>query len=177
MATKKPKKPADALDLFAQACEEDPRQALIVLLWKLRHQFPDLAVNIDRKDLGGLKACAEYLEVTPTLRIFRRPAIPARAATPPTHEHPKGLPGFAGAPASEHVTILVTDGGKNHDSFRPIENNEEDAQASERAAAVRQAKQMAPALAQQVASQATGGEFSKELVVEICSYAALLARA
>lgn len=178
MATKKAAaKPADELDLFVKACADDPSQAVIALLWKFRHQLPDLAAQIDRKDLGGLKACADYLEVKPTLRIFRREDVPARAAQPPSAEYPKGLPGFAGAPASEHVTILVTDGGKNHDGFRPIENNEEDAQAAERAAALRQAKQLAPGLAQQVASQAAGGEFSKELVIEVCSYASMLARA
>lgn len=177
MATKKaPKLPPDALDQFVDACKQDPTEAAIAILWKLRHQFPELAIQIGRKDLKGLNDCAGYLEVVPTLHIHRREAVPARAAQPPSAEYPKGVPGFAGAPASEYVTIGVVAHGTT-DSFKPIENNEEDAQAGENAAALRTAIEQTPGLAQMVSNNAAQGIFSEELVMELAANAMALARA
>src|SRR5688572_23121386 len=146
--TKKPApKQVDQLDAFEALANKDPRQALALVLWKLRHQRPEMAVQITREDLQGLKDCTQYLNVQPDVRIFRRPGVPARPAVPPTAANPKGSPGFQGAPAAEFVTIVMVSKG-TEDTFRPIENNEEDAQAADRQEALRRAREETPLLAQ-----------------------------
>ena len=178
MVTKKktPPPPPDALDSFVALAQKDPKQAIALMLWKQRHQRPELATQVTRKDLEGFGACTAYLNVIPDVRIFRRPEVPARAAVPPSDANPKGVPGFHGAPAAEFVTITMVNKG-TEDTFRPIENNEEDAQAADRQEHLRAAREDAPGLAQRVANSAAGGEFSQQLVLELCSYATTLARA
>lgn len=178
MATAKKKAPipTDELDAFLARCTADPKQAIALMLWKQRHARPEMAVQIERKDLQGLRDCAAYLAVEPDVRIFRRPGVPARAAQPPTAENPKGTPGFQGAPAAEFVTIVMVAKG-TEDTFRPIENNEEDAQAADRQENLRRAREETPVLAQRIASSAAAGEFSQQMILELCSYATTLAMA
>lgn len=177
MATKKvaPKTPADELDAFVERANKDPRQALAIMLWKLRHERPEMSIKVDRRDLAGLHDCTAYLNVQPDVRIFRRPGIEPRAAIP-ADGNQKGVPGFPGAPAAEFATIVMVAKG-TEDTFKPIENNEEDAQAADRQEHLRQARENTAGLAQRVAGSAAAGEFSQALILELCSYATSLAQA
>ncbi|CAB4223231.1 hypothetical protein UFOVP1670_5 [uncultured Caudovirales phage] len=178
MATpkKEPKPPADVLDLLAEQGNTNPKIIIAQMLWKARHHYPDLAMTITRDDVAKFRACTDYLEVTPDVRIFRRSAIPARAAQPGVAGKPDGIPGYAGSPAAEFVTVVLVNKG-TEDGFKPIENNEDDAQAGERQEKLRRAKENVPQLATMVNNAAAHGDFSQALVMELCEAAMLLAKA
>ncbi len=170
MATRKPKQ--DALDALAAG---DLKDVIALMLWKQRHENPDMAVLITEKDISGLKACTEYLNVEPDVRVFRRAAIPARAGEAAQGSKP-AVPAFAGAPAASFVTVTMVAKG-TEDTFKPIENNEEDAVKGERLAYLRRLRETIPTLSAQVRGQAAAGEFSQALVMELAEGAAALAQA
>lgn len=174
MATKKVAK-KDMLDEFAELANKDPKQALALVLWKMRHENPEMSVLITEKDLTGLRDCATYLDVVPDVRIFRRPAIPAHDAVPAAPGR-VAINAFPGAPAAAFVTVAMVAKG-TEDTFKPIENNEEDAVKGENAAELRRLKAELPGLATLVNNQAAGGTFSAEQVMEVCRGAVLLAQA
>jgi hypothetical protein len=74
MAKPKPTR-KDPLDELATG---DLKRIIALMLWKQRHENPEMAVLINRKDLKGLRDCAAYLEVEPDVRIFRRQGDPDR---------------------------------------------------------------------------------------------------
>lgn len=165
---------SDTLDRFKQTATTNPEKAAIMLLWLMRHHYPDLSIPVSEHDINALAECAAYLKITPALKVDRRPAIPARPAQPPTALHPQGVPGFEAKPAGKNVMIQLVD-AESGDTFKPVENNEEDFERQAEAQRKARIRTETPQLAQMVHAAAARGEYSQELVMELAQAAITLA--
>lgn len=144
-------------------------RALQLLLWKNRFDNPELSAQITAPDIKGLDDCADYLKITPDVRIWRPGGLPAIAATSKT-------PGRAFIPYKDYVMVQMVEKGTEN-SFKPVENNETDFDRSQAAAAVRALREQIPVLAAAVKSAVAGGTFSESEIIELCEAATKLARA
>lgn len=85
----------DPLDLLA---EGDPKNVMALMLWKVRHRYPQLSMEITKKDIEQFKASCDYMGVKVGVAIIHpqgreatpgrkaegdRPAVPPRPAEPP----------------------------------------------------------------------------------------------
>lgn len=138
----------------------NPNRALQVLLWKIRHRYPDLAVTITAEEIAALDACTDYLEVTPEAKVSR-PHI-GQAGQPMT-------------PAPYVVIAMVQAGTQN--AVRAIENNQADRDRQIRAEQVRA---IAAAARQKTAMLRNGlraGTFSESEIDDALGEFATLAQA
>lgn len=170
MATKTVKK----LDILDQLAASDPKEIIALLLWKDRHRNPDLSVQITEKDLTGFRACTDYLEVVPKVRIERPQGVPAQEAIP-AQGNRRAIAARAEEPPRPFVVVQIVDA--KGDGFKPIENDEEGAQLRDRADALRKHRDGASALANQLIADARSGNFSSSMVIEAAESLIALARA
>jgi hypothetical protein len=182
----------DPLDMLAA----DPNRLLGLLLWQRRIDRPELSTAITKKDIDGMAQGVEYVAGEADgveVRAFRRgdrvlvqlvdaksKAVVRRQVMGKDKEGrdimvAKDLDVEVrdGRPVMQPGDEIVSIG----DAIRPIENNQEDFDASERAERLRVARASAPDLAAMVKQSALMGTFSKELVVEACDKLVLLASA
>lgn len=138
-----PKKatPKSELEKFAQA---SAGEHIALVLWKFRHQIPDLAVTVNEADLKGFSDCIEYLKVKPEVKVVLRP---------------------------NYVGIVLVQAGTGDDTspgnaIKVIENNEEDAVRGEEAEQIRRMRERAPDLAYRLEVDAQAGTFSADMVIE-----------
>lgn len=138
-----PKKavPKTALEKFAQAKSEEH---IALILWKFRHQIPDLAVTINEADLKGYQDCLDYLKVKPEVKVVSRP-------------------NYVGIVLVQKDTGDETNPGN---AIRVVENNEEDAARGEAAEQTRRMRERAPDLAYRLEVDAQAGTFSADMVIE-----------
>lgn len=170
MATKSVTK-LDALDQLALA---DPKEIIALLLWKDRHRNPEMTVQFTEKDIAGFKACVEYLEVVPKVRIQRPQGLPAQEAIP-AEGNRRAIAARAAEPPRPFVVVQVVDA--KGDSIKPIENDEEGAQLRDQAETLRRHRDGAAALANQLIADARSGNFSSSMVIEAAESLKALARA
>jgi hypothetical protein len=130
--------------------------ALAMLLWQQRIANPEMSIEITPADIDSLRACAEYLSVTPAVRIFR-----------PVQMAEKTLrPGF-------YVQLVDEATGS---TFKPIESDEKELDRSQAAAKWRSAKESIPELVRTVKSAMARGETSDYVINELCDAAMLVAQ-
>lgn len=173
MATQ-PKKAAklDPLDTLAQG---DPKRVIALMLWKARLREPDMYVKIDERDLKGFEDCVAYLKVKPDVMVKHPPGLPAQAAIPAMGNR-RAVPARAATPPKPFVIVtLVEEGTEN--VIRPMENNEEDYDASQDAAQVRKARDQAPGMADRLMQQGRTGDFSLSDITDAANALLTLARA
>lgn len=166
---KKAAPPAPPLDLLDQFTKWDPKNAIAILLWKMRHQLPDLTLQVTEQDITSFQACVEYLGIEPTVKIYRpmgRPASPEIPAVPGTAGRPgrSAIPARPADPPRPFVLVQLLDQEGNQ--FKPIENNEEAAREAERAAQVKRAKEQGVMIANRVLADVGAGVFSNETMKE-----------
>src|SRR5690242_17827218 len=63
----------DALDALVAGSVKD---VVALMLWKNRHNEPEMAVKLTEHDLRGFEACVGYLGVKPEVRIVRPQGSP-----------------------------------------------------------------------------------------------------
>lgn len=168
----------DTLDLLADG---DPKKIIALLLWKMRHQMPELSTQITEKDVSEFERSCDYLGVTPDVAIVRpqgRPAqeaIPAAAAKPGSPAR-RGVPARPAEPARPYVFVGVVAKG-TMDSVKPIESDEDAARRRDEADYLRRTKDKAPGLAGQILADAQRGVFSNATLAEAAQALQTLARA
>lgn len=151
-ATKKVFK--DPLDELAEG-EKD--RIIMLMLWQNRLRVPDMFVQLTEKDIDGFEACTRYLKVSPRLLIRRPPGLPGQDAIPASPGR-RAVPAREPTPPKPYVVVALVDQDGN--TFKPIENNEEDYDRSLDAQRVQKAKSEAPMLADRLIAQARSGEYS-----------------
>lgn len=165
-------KPADPLDEFAAA---DPKAVMALMLWKARLREPDLFVQITEKDLEGFHACMRYLKVIPDVRIHRPQGLPATPAVPAT-AHRSAIPAREATPPKPFVMVTLVEKGTDN-GIRPVEDNQDDFEASELAVLVRKASDNAQTYADRIVNAANSGEFSLSEMRDAAEALLILARA
>lgn len=167
MATKKPH-PLDAV-------AADPKKVIALMLWKARHQEPDMYVQITERDLEAFNASNTHQKMVPDVMIKRPAGLPAQAAVPASAGR-RAVPGReAGEPKPYVIVTLVEKGTEN--VIRSVEDNQADLDTSRDAAAVRKARDQADSLAGRILGQMRTGEFSNSDLQDAADALVLLARA
>jgi hypothetical protein len=143
----------------------DPKQIIALMLWKNRHNNPEMVIQINEADIKGLTDCTTYQGIEPDVRIFRRGALPPHDAIPGTPGR-AGVNAFPGMPAADFVTVAMVAKG-TEDTFRAVENNEQDLAIGEKLR--NRARLLANALpiANRVRNSAAAGDFSSSDIVEL----------
>src|SRR5258708_10680054 len=121
----RPDIPRDPLDALVAGPLKD---VIALMLWKNRHNEPELNVQLTERDLSAFKACVEYLHVTPEVRIVRPQGMPGHEAIPATRTR-SAIPAAEPTPPKPYVTICLVERGTEN-AIRPVENNEQDWQAA-----------------------------------------------
>ncbi len=164
----------DPLDSFAKIAAAHPEHALQLLFWKHRHQNPEFVHQITPADLKGFNDCVTYLDVKPTVRIFRPQGLPDNPGQE-ARGNRRAIPPRAGTPPKDFVVIQMVDSAGN--SIVPIENNEEDQDRGKQAREVARMREQAPGLADLLLRQAASGDFSTSTLQEAASMLKALAKA
>lgn len=150
----KPKlEPQDPLDALATGPVED---VLAMMLWKVRHQHPDLSMQFTPKDLTGYAQCVEYQKATPEVRVFRPQGIPAQEAIP-AQGNRRAVPARPAMPPRDFVVVSLVHQG-TEDAIRVVENNEEDNERRKAAEHLASVKAQVPDLAARLERYARSGE-------------------
>lgn len=163
--------PKDALDALALGPAKD---VIALMLWKNRHNEPELNVQITERDLAGFKACVEYLHVTPEVRIVRPQGMPGHDAIPATRTR-SAIPAADPTPPKPYVTICLVERGTEN-AIRPVENNEQDWAAAEEAKNFNRARDRALQLAGELQRAAATGDYSSSVLNDAAQCLAALAR-
>lgn len=162
---------ADPLDALAR----DSFRVIQLMLWKARHQNPDMYVQITREDLQGFEDCVRYLKVEPDVMITHPAGLPAQAAIPATANR-RPVPAREATPPKPYVMVALVEKGTQN-AIRPVENNEADFDTAREAQATRRAADRAPELAGLIIRQAQSGEFSLSDIQDAADALMTLARA
>ena len=174
----KKEEPKDVLDRFVEEAQANPRRAIALMLWQARLQAPDMYVRVDEKAIKGFDDSVNYLKVKPAILIHHEPGLPAQPAIPATHNR-RAVPAREATPAKPYAVIALVeekDGKPSMDMIKPVENNQEDYDASIDAAAVRRARDNAPDLAMRLQRAATSGDFSSADLQDAANALVLLAK-
>lgn len=163
------------LDQFDALAASDPKKIIALMLWKLRHRFPEMAMEITEKDIKGFNDCVAFLRVEPAVLIKRPGGVPAQEAQPAAGNR-RAVPARAAIPPKDVVVVaLVADGTEN--AIRAVENNVDDYQAGQDAQKVQSARERATELANRITSQANTGDVSLSDVRDAADALLLLAKA
>ena len=169
MATRKPKQ-QDQFDALAAG---DPQRVMALMLWKHRLNQPDMCVQIDEQDIQGFDDCVAYLKVKPQVRVYRPEGVPEQPPVP-AQGNRRAIPGRAAIPPRPYVMVVLTD--QKGDVIRPVENNQEDYDASLERAKVQRYRDNAPQLAQTLLNMAKSGEYSLAVMQECADSLVALSR-
>lgn len=163
----------DALDRFAFA-EDHFVSALMMVFWKARHANPEFTITVDSADLKGFQDCIQYLEVTPTIRVYRPQGLPAQEAVPATGKR-RAVPGRPAKPPADYVVVQMVD--KDGNSIKAVENNDADYERAGEAAKLRTIRDSAPGLAAQLEADVRSNTLSTSTILEAAAALKVLARA
>ena len=165
---------SDPLELFAKLAERDPKQAIMLLFWKARHQNPEFTVNITPEDVKGFTDCVNYLQVEPEVRIYRPQGLPAQASVP-AHGNRRAVPGREAKPPKPFVVVQMVDAEGN--AIVPIENNEEDLAAGAKAKNLARIRENAPSLHARLMADVRTGNLSTDIITEAANNLLALSKA
>lgn len=164
-------KAKDALDQFASAGAE---RALQLVLWKGRHQNPEMTVLVSEADLRAFDECMHYQKVTPEILLYRPEGRPAQAAIPAAGNR-RAVPGRSAEPPRPYVIVGLVERG-THDAVKPVENNAEDYGRGELARQVQVVKRNLTVWASELRRAAVAGDFSSSTLEEVARALELWAR-
>lgn len=138
-----------------------------MLLWKNRIANPEMTVEVTEKDILAWQECVTYLNIDTQLKIHRpqgRPAAEAIAAVPGTPQRPgrSAIPARPADPPRPFVLVQLLDQDGN--TFKPIENNEQDRQRQEEAERLRRARDQGRNLATQLQHDMGSGVYSNATI-------------
>lgn len=162
--------PKHPLDKFAEGPLAD---VIAMLFWKARMQNPEMTVTVNESDIKGLADCAEFLEVTPKVMVYRAPGTPAVPEVPATRNSP-ARPARPAGPPRDFVVVQLVDQDGN--VFKPIENNERDFDKSQVAERLRRIREQAPGMAGMVRGMMQSGTFSNSELGDLCEAFEFLAK-
>lgn len=165
----------DALDTLAEEAAFDATKVIALMLWKDRHRNPEMAVQITEADITSFKACTDYLEVTPEVRIVRPQGRPAQEAVPAQGKR-RAVSARAAEPARPFVAVNVVAKGTTN-SIKPIENSEENAQRRDEADRLRRVRDQALGLANSLLADLAQNQTSNSTIREAAQALQTLARA
>jgi hypothetical protein len=163
--------PKDALDALVIGPLKD---VIALMLWKNRHNEPELSVQLTERDLSGFRACVEYLHVTPEVRIVRPQGLPGHGGIPATRTR-SAIPPADPTPPKPYVVVALVEKGTDN-RIVPVENNEEDWQAAEEAKNFNRARDIALRLAGELQQAAATGNYSSSSLDEAAKCLVALAR-
>ena len=163
----------DTLNEFAGAERGFTERAIMLMFWKARHANPEFTITVDRADLKGFADCIKYLDVIPTIRVYRPQGLPAQQAIE-AHGNRRAAPGRAAQPPKDYVVIQMVDQDGN--AFVPIENNEDDLQRGKDGAAARRTRETAPQLAAQLEADIRANTISNATIQEAIEALRVLAQ-
>ncbi len=145
--TKKDATPPAPLDALITA---GPRALIALLLWKDRFRNPSMSISITEADVTGLKQCTEYLEVEPSVEIWRRPS--------------GVIVGLVqkGTMIKDKAGTITSLG----DAITPIENNQADKDKADQARRLNEIRATAPALAARLLSEDAAGIATRSTIEE-----------
>jgi hypothetical protein len=142
--------PVAATDPLTALATGSLRDILCLVLWKNRHNDPEMAVHLTEHDMRGLQDCARHLGVTPDVRIAK-------------------------SQARNLVVVALVDKGTEN-AIRAVENNEADYAAAQEAKAFRTARESAMRIAAQLQQDAATGNFSTSTFNEAAQCLVALAK-
>jgi hypothetical protein len=157
MAKPKAKTP-DPLDAFVANTKTYPDWIPAMLLWKARHQNPEMAVLVTPEDLRAYSESMDYQKIKPEILVYRPEGRPATAAIPAAGNR-RAVPARPAEPPRPFVIIgLVERGTRN--AVKPIENNEQDYERGELVRQIQVARRNIPDLAASLRRTAATGDFT-----------------
>lgn len=151
---------AHVLDAFAK---QGPQQGMMMLFWKMRHANPEMSVQVSEQDISEFRACVEYLNVQPQVRIYRPQGRPAHPGSPKTARN-EAIPPRPAEPPRNFVVIQLVD--KEGNAFKPIESTEGGASDRDAANEERRNRSRAPQIADQILADAVSGLSSLATIQE-----------
>lgn len=184
MAKNKTVKQTDALDAFKESGTES---ALMMVLWKVRHVFPEMAVPITEADLDAFRQSIEFTKQKPAVVVYRRPAQEARQGMPATGRR-NAVPPMMAMPAGREVTVMIVEAGTEivdpasgimlspGNTIRAVESDERDHEMSTMARQAKQAKTRASQLASELLSNMASGTYSNAMIEEAAQMLSLFSR-
>lgn len=176
-AKAKPPEQADPLDVFVADVDHNGVHmgpAIMLMLWKQRHENPDFTVMVDAADIKGFEDCVKYLEIEPRINIYRPQGLPAQEPIPANGRN-RAVPGRAAQPPRDYVVVQMVDADGN--TFVPIENNERDLEKSQKAKTLKQLREGAPQLAAQLQADIQSNTISTATIQEAIEALKALAQA
>lgn len=167
------RKQLDELDAFAQSGAEN---ALMMVLWKVRHQYPEMAVPITVDDLQAFQKSVEFTKQKPVIAIYRRPAQEARAGLPAVGKR-KAIPSAPAQAAGKAVMVMVVEAGTGitdasglslspGNTIRPVESDEREHERARKLRDVKAVKDNARRLASDLIGDASRGMYSDARIQE-----------
>lgn len=170
---KRSKKQMDELDAFAQSGAEN---ALMMVLWKVRHQYPEMAIPITADDLQAFQKSVEFTKQRPAIAIYRRPAQEARPGIPAAGKR-KPIPAFPAQAAGKSVVVMVVEHGTDimdasgvmlspGNTIRPVESDEREHEKAQKQRVVKAARERAVQLAAELSRDASLGMYSDARIRE-----------
>lgn len=169
---RKPIVKKDALDHLA---EGDPKDIIAAMLWKARHHYPSLSMELTEKDLKGLNDCVTYLKVKPEVLIVRPQGRPAQAPQPAVGQR-RAVPGFDAEPPRPFVVVALVEKGTAN-AIRAVENNVEDNERRIMAEAVAEYRARAGQIAANLENIVRTKDFSESDLREAAAALRTLAQA
>lgn len=174
----------DELDTFTQA---GPERALMLVLWKLRHHYPEMAVPITAEDIRQFEESVKYTKQTPKVVVFRRPAQSARAAVPASGKR-RAVAATMSQPAGNLAVVMVVEANTEvkdendvvlspGDAIRPVESNEKEHSKATKLRQIKAIKEKAPQLASDLMRDASAGMYSDSKIQEAAQALVVLAGA
>lgn len=158
---KAPQGLGDRLDVFAAS---GPEKALQLVLWKGRHQNPEMTILITAEDVAAFDQCVAYLRVKPAIMIYRPEGREAQDAIPASGNR-RAVPARPAEPPRSYVIVGLVAAG-TRDGIKPVENNEQDFQKGEIARQVQVTKRNIPDYVMALRRAAASGEFSTATLEE-----------
>lgn len=181
---KRAKKQLDELDTFAQA---GPEKALMLVLWKVRHHYPEMAVPITADDLHEFQKSVEFTKQKPSVVVYRRPAQEARAGIPAQGKR-KAIPSAPAQPAGRTAVVMVVEentamvdaGGvmlSPGNTIRPVESDPKAHDIATKQRQVKAAREKAVQIANELTRDASVGMYSDSKISEAAQALVMLANA
>lgn len=165
---------ADPLDAFVAAATQSPLQAIAAMFWHHRFNDPEFTVTVTEADLKAFKDCISYLKVNPRIHVLRPQGLPAQDPIPASGTR-RAVPGRAAQPPRPYALIQMTDEDGN--TFRAIENNEEDLAHQQQTATLKRTKERATVIAGNLQSDLQAGNYSNATIMEAVDALKILASA
>lgn len=122
--------------------ETNYESALALLLWKIRHSYPDMVVEVTADEKRQFEASLAYTKQEPHVKVVERP---------------------------NKTLIVLVDKGDN--AIRACESDESEQKRAEAARARQRAhEELRQQLLPMVQAQAARGEFSQDAILTLCGH-------